>query len=59
MREIEGSSPDRVNPKAYVLLLHKVRSIEEKGQILLLNQDNVSELGNMYIPGKLALYKII
>jgi hypothetical protein len=38
-----------------VLILHKVRSIEEKGQILLRNQDNVSELGNMYIPGKLAL----
>ena len=45
MREIEGSSPDRVNPKEYVL------------QILPRNQDTVSEWGNMYIPGKLALNK--
>jgi hypothetical protein len=30
-------------------------SIEEKRQILHRNQDNVSDLGNMYIPGKLAL----
>ena len=45
MREIEGSSPDRVNSKEYVL------------QILPRNKDNVSEWGNMYIPGKLALNK--
>jgi hypothetical protein len=32
-------------------------SIEGKGQILPRNQDNVSELGDMYIPGKLALNK--
>ena len=45
MREIEGSSPDRVNPKEYAL------------QILPRNKHNVSEWGNMYIPGKLALSK--
>ena len=45
MREIEGSSPDRVNPNEYAL------------QILPRNKDNVSEWGNMYIPGKLALSK--
>jgi len=34
-------------------------SIEGKGQILPRNQDNMSEWGDMHIPGKLALLKII